>query len=232
SEQVRRLVSDWKLDDPNPEAYTVALESMSASAPLPSPAAPDMAAEPMRVIEMLIELDAESPHAAAAVDGVLSAGEAGRLLDLLEAAGPEQRAANAVWRLLVDPDRLGGWIRSGRADLAALDRLMTRAPAAAIAGPLLDALAAEEHRETRLALLRRAGALGQAIAGEASARLADERWYVRRNMLQLLREAGVAPTGGALPHTRDAHPLVRAEAMRLALQLPEERERALAAALR
>jgi hypothetical protein len=230
-EQVGALVGDWQLADPNPAAYTAALEAMATSAQPPPADAPDMAAEPLRLIEMLLELDAESPHAAAAVDGALTGGEAGRLLDLLEPAGAG-RAANALWRLLVDADRLGTWIRSGRADLAALDRLMSRAPAEAIAGPLLDALAAEEHRDTRLALLRRAGALGDAVVGEASARLKDERWYVRRNMVQLLRETGVPPAGGALALARDEHPLVRREAMLLALMLPEERERALALGLR
>lgn len=230
-EQVRALVGDWQLADPNPAAYTAALEAMATSPARRAGDAPDMAAEPLRVVEMLLELDAESPHAAAAVDGALARGEAGRLLDVLEAAdaGP---AATALWRLLVDADRLGEWIRSGRADLAALDRLMARAPAAAIAGPLLDALAAEEHRDTRLALLRRAGALGSAVVGEASARLKDDRWFVRRNMVQLLREAGVAPTGGALALAHDEHPLVRREAMLLALALPAERERALALGLR
>lgn len=231
-EQVRALVGDWHLQDPNPEAYTAALESMARSTAAPPADAPDMGAEPIRLLEMLIELDAESPHTDALVDGALDSGAAGRLLDLLEAAGPDQDSVNTLWRVLVEPERLGRWIRSGHADLAALDRLMTRAPPAAIAGPLLDALAAEEQRETRLGLLRRAGALGQAVAGEANARLADERWYVRRNMLQLLREAALAPAGGALPFARDEHPLVRAEAMRLALLLPEERERALALGLR
>jgi hypothetical protein len=51
-------------------------------------------------------------------------------------------------------------------------------------------------------------------------------------MLQLLREAGTALADGALPYVRDDHPIVRREALLLALSLPAEREQALALGLR
>jgi hypothetical protein len=231
-DQVQALVDDWRLADPNPEAYTTALQAMAGSSSATRPGASDLRPEPLRIVEMALELDLQTVHVEEAVDDVLANGGAGALLDVLEAAPSNDGLAGWIWRLLVDPARLGEWIRSGRADLEALDRLMGRAAAGTLAGPLLDALAQEERRERRLALIERAIALGPDIAREATERLRDPRWYVRRNMLHLLRQVGIAPDGGALEHVRDEHALVRREALQLALELTAERERALAFALR
>jgi hypothetical protein len=231
-EQVQALVDDWRLADPNPEAYTSALQAMAGSTAWTEAEASDMRPEPLRLVEMALELELQAPNVEQAVDDVLAGGGAGALLDVLEAAPSSDGVAGRIWRLLVDPSRLGEWIRSGRVDLEALDRLMVRAPAGAVAAPLLDALAQEEDREKRLALLQRAIGLGSEIGREATERLRDARWYVRRNMLHLLRQVGIAPVGGALEHVQDEHALVRREALQLALELTAERERALAFALR
>ncbi len=57
---------------------------------------------------------------------------------------------------------------------------------------LLDVLAGAEDRALRLLLLEALGRLGPVIARGAEARLSDPRWYVVRNMLQLLRRVGDA----------------------------------------
>jgi hypothetical protein len=232
-EQVSALVADWSLPDPNPEAYTHALQAMATSTTRrPSPDTSDMRSEPLRIVEMALELEVDSPHVENAVNDVVASGGMGALLDVLDGAPSSDGLSGRIWRLLVDPVRLGDWIRSRPADLGALDRLLPRAAAGTVAGPLLDALGGEDDREKRLSLLRRAAGLGPDIAGEASRRLADERWFVRRNMLHLMRQARAVPVGGALEHVQDPHPLVRREALRLALDVPAERERALALALR
>jgi hypothetical protein len=64
------------------------------------------------------------------------------------------------------------------------------------------------------------------------ARLDDERWYVRRNMLLLLERRQRLPAGFSVtPWTRHPDERVRYEAIRLQLTIPAEKEAALAAAL-
>jgi hypothetical protein len=57
-------------------------------------------------------------------------------------------------------------------------------------GHLLDVLARTENRRTRYRLLDLLVRLGPAVARDAEMRLGDERWYVVRNMLLLLRRVG------------------------------------------
>jgi hypothetical protein len=55
---------------------------------------------------------------------------------------------------------------------------------------LLDVLARTENRRMRFRLLDLLGKVGHAVARDATALLADGRWYVVRNMLLLLRRVG------------------------------------------
>ena len=64
------------------------------------------------------------------------------------------------------------------------------------------------------------------------ARLADERWYVQRNMLMLLaRSRHVPATFSATPWTKHPDARVRSEALRLQLTLPHERDAGILASL-
>jgi hypothetical protein len=58
--------------------------------------------------------------------------------------------------------------------------------------PLFEALENSEDPSVRKFLLQILGSLGRDIIGGAVARLRDERWYVVRNMIYLIREAGGA----------------------------------------
>jgi len=71
-EQVQRLLRDWTLADPNPEAYGAALQRMSRAAPLfvSSPEG-DSPAEPERVVAMALEVETVGPRARAAVDRLI-----------------------------------------------------------------------------------------------------------------------------------------------------------------
>ncbi|MEY2668893.1 MAG: hypothetical protein RJA59_1531, partial [Pseudomonadota bacterium] len=57
---------------------------------------------------------------------------------------------------------------------------------------LLDVLARTENRRTRFRLLDLLAKLGPVVARDAAALLSDDRWYVVRNMLLLLRRVGDA----------------------------------------
>ena len=64
------------------------------------------------------------------------------------------------------------------------------------------------------------------------ARLEDDRWYVKRNLLVLLDRHGCVPAGfSASPWTSDPDSRVRLEAIRVQLRLPDEYELAILTAL-
>jgi hypothetical protein len=85
---------------------------------------------------------------------------------------------------------------------------------------------------TRRRLLDRLVEAPVDIAALVQERLADERWYVQRNMLVLLQRSRGLPAGFS-PRTWAMHPdgRVRLEAVRLWLRMPGERAAALECAL-
>jgi len=82
-------------------------------------------------------------------------------------------------------------------------------------GPLLDALAEEKEASVRRFFLQLLASLGRDVLPEALRRLQDERWYVVRNMLYLLRACGGAEHVKKLrPFLRHKDRRVRYEALR------------------
>jgi hypothetical protein len=118
-------------------------------------------------------------------------------------------------------------------DFATLDRLLTRLRPPALE-TLLDALAASESRTTRRGLLDRLARAPAELGSIVAARLAvSAPWYVVRNLLVVLDALPVLPPGfSAAPFAAHADARVRREALKLALKVPAERERALAGAMR
>lgn len=98
---------------------------------------------------------------------------------------------------------------------------------------LLSALAEIKGREGRRRVLDRLVAIEPTPVDGILRRLDDARWYVRRNMLTLLRELSSTPDGfSALSHLGDPDERVREEAFLLALDEPTEREEAIREGLR
>ncbi len=78
------------------------------------------------------------------------------------------------------------WGREGRDAVFKLTRLLKND----LINPLLDALEKEERSAQRKFYLSILGQLGKDVLLAASLRLKDNRWYVVRNMIYLIREAG------------------------------------------
>jgi hypothetical protein len=78
------------------------------------------------------------------------------------------------------------WGRLKRDDTLKLARVMKNY----VTVPLIDILCSEENSATRKFLIIIIGRLGKDALEEAVKRLDDERWYVVRNMIYLLRESG------------------------------------------
>ena len=224
-DQVRSLLTGWDLDDPNPEGYGAALQRMSQSAPVLSSAMDRMhAAEPERLVQMSLEVNAVGPHVYRACADLVDTGRLTRLIDLLEQA-PDTTAAEELWNRAVSPDTVRWLLQQEPVDFTTLDRVLPRLGEHA-AEPLLDALAASEVRATRRAIIERLVRLGPVLGPSITARLGDERWYVKRNLLTLLDQLPEPPAGfSPLQWLGDSDPRVRLEALKLGIKSPLERDR-------
>ena len=231
-EQVRDLLTGWSLTDPNPEAYGQALQRMSqASTRVGDTIAWRHAPEPERLIQMSLEVGAVGPGVYRACRAMVDRGRLGVLIDLLESAPEGTPTVEEVWRRTVSPETLQWLLTAEHVDFATVDRVLPRLGALA-ADPLLEALASAEERATRRALLDRLRRLGPTLGPAITARLADERWYVLRNLLTLLEELPELPIGfSVLPWLSHADPRVRLEALKIGVKSPQERERMITQAL-
>lgn len=225
-EQVGRLLEDWRLEDPNPEAYGRVLEHLATSHADTSRSASLAAAEPepVRLIQMSLEAGAAGPLADRAIDQAIHAGQLSALLELI-ASPPEggRAGADMIFARLTRPENLKGLFANDRVDLTGLNQLL---PRLSIEGyePLLDALGLSPNRIVRRRLLDLLGRTPVDISALVIARLNDERWYVQRNMLMLLaRSRHLQPDFSVVPWTHHPDTRVRVEAIRLQLLLPHER---------
>jgi len=237
-EQVRDLLKDWTLDDPNPTEYGTALDRMTAAAP--SAASPRSSviqrAEPLRLVQIAVETGALGGVAWRAVERLLAERQIGQLVDMLAATAdgppPARVDITPLWSRVTSPDIVGQLASSEPPDFTTIDRVLPRLTSGAFER-LLDVLAASESRATRRGLLDRLARAPQELGPVIAERLSsDIPWYVARNLLIVLDGLSQLPDGFSttvfVGHT-DVR--VRREAVKLALKIPAERELALLGAL-
>lgn len=231
-EHVRKLVTGWNLDDPNPNAYTDILEGMSRERPERASPKSDNEAEPERLVQMAVEIDALGETVITAVENLVNRGKMNVVLDILEKAPRRNEATMALLDYLVSPARLVALLADESAiDFDLVDRVSRRLGSLA-AEPLLDAYAAAEQRAVRRKLHDRVSVIGPGIGEQVVARLSGTPWYVQRNMLTLLASMPTWPEGfSPEAWARHEDPRVRREAYRLLFRLPDKRSSALTAAL-
>ena len=131
---VTRLVSEWTLADPNPEAYRAVLEEASRTAATgPNAAASSRAldCEPDRIVKIALEIGAVGNTVWRAVDRLEREGRAGYVLDLL-ADAPDRAAATEIVRHLAEGGSLKRLITAERVDFATAERIIERAGAIAV----------------------------------------------------------------------------------------------------
>lgn len=239
-EQVRDLIRDWTLDDPNPAEYATALHRMtSATAPASTPRSTTVQrAEPLRLVQIAVETGALGGVAWRAVERLLAERQIGQLVDMLAATSDASRPPpvsidiTPLWSRVTSPDIVGQLASSEPPDFTTIDRVLPRLSSGAFER-LLDVLAASDSRATRRGLLDRLARapreLGPVIAERLSA---DVPWYVARNLLIVLDGLPQLPEGfSTTMFVGHADVRVRREAVKLALKIPAERELALLGAL-
>jgi hypothetical protein len=231
-EQVQSLLREWELADPNPDDYRRMLEYL-ATAPAGTGAASSVADDlnALRLVQMSLEVDTAGPVADRAIEVCLKEGKAQPLVALLEQAPAGNGvAAERLRARLTQPLTIGAIASREPLDEASLDYLM---PSISIEGfgTLLDVLVSSRSRVTRRKLLDRLVNAPIDVVPLVASRLEGSEWYVQRNMLLLLGRVGRVPAGFPLARwTTHDDPRLRAEALRLQMSLPGQREVALKSA--
>ncbi|MGH7500060.1 MAG: hypothetical protein ACREL3_14570 [Gemmatimonadales bacterium] len=222
---VNRLLEDWRLEDPNPEMYTAALDSMAVTATSEGNRAEEC--DPLVILQAAIEADVTGPRTELATKQALAAGRLDGLIEILEEA-PDQRRAEAIWRQIATPERLRDELARGALTSPTTAAMIKRLGAQAV-DPLLDLLATADDRATRAATLRLLSGLGAPATERAIALLPDAPWYVQRNLFVLLSRLGSWPPElPTPPYLAHADARVRREAIKLMLESPDRREVGLA----
>src|SRR5712664_2408251 len=230
-EQVRDLLEGWTLEDPNPDAYGLALHRMAAASPVRSTQLGQQAAEPLRIVQTALETGALGFGAWRAIERLVAERHVGDLVELL--ASPALGAdIGPLWTRVTSPDVVRQLASTEPPDFTTLDRVLPRLAVDAF-GPLLDVLGESESRTTRRGLLDRLTRAPRELGPVIATRLGREiPWYVTRNLLLILDGLPALPDGfraAAFIAHEDAR--VRREALKVSLKVPAEREAALLGAL-
>jgi hypothetical protein len=223
---MRRLVDEWSLDDPNPEGYRRALESMSslrsAAEPVDTHAIP-IECEPERMIQIAIEVDAMGPQVFAAMSDLFKQGRADLLLNLVEGA-PAAGAAAPIWDFLLEEGVVESLLARERIDFPLISRFARRIGPAS-AGSLLDAAIGYEDPKLRIQVYDLVQSLGDTVGKAAAGRIPTAAATVQRELLALLGRLGALPPDfSPADYLINADPLVRREAVKLLLRNPDSRE--------
>jgi len=235
-EQVGQLLSGLMLEDPNPDAYGRTLQYLATLAPSrpdrEDDSRADNEADPLRIVQMSLEVGVSGPLVERALDRAIDAGNFRSLCWLLSSLPRESgEVADALRKKLTAPSTIATLVAREPLDVESLDAML---PAISIDGyeVLLDALMTSKNRATRRRLLDLLPLTDLDVAPLIVAKLEDERWYVQRNLLLLLERLRRVPPGfSATRWTRHPDARVRFQALALQLTRPEERESALRAAL-
>ena len=232
-EQVRDLISDWKLTDPNPDAYTRALQSMATAPTSAAQPVSRMLPEPLRIVQMALEVQATGVPFWRAVRQLELSHETAEIVHLLAKVPKDNQVARRLWEHLASARNVAALLKLPVVDFAVVNALLDEMEPTAATDLLLQTLTESELRGTRMGAYRRLVSMGDAVVPSILQMLQDERWYVQRNMLAMLNELHHLPTTfSPSEFARHADARVRREAVAMWLRIPTELDRAIIAALK
>lgn len=233
-ENVEALIEGWDLKDPNPDAYTLVLDSMARSAPLfqLSDSGNDDITGAERLLQTALEVDVDGPLVRKALSEVVARAGPAEVLAWIEPLPPGHQLAQTIHAELTSPTRFRELMAAGKLHGDVLKQLMEEMGGAAIP-PLLDVLADSDDRRVRRTVFDALAGVGPEVGAQAVDRLKDPRWFVQRNMLALLARLSDLPEGfDPAPYLAHEDERVRREAFPLGLRHPDLRDRMLAAAFK
>jgi hypothetical protein len=244
-EAVSRLVGQWSLDDPNPEAYRAVLEHASRSGASNGPAAPNVSGgdapavvcEPERIVEMALELGAMGPALWRAVERLTRDGGAARLIELLDGA-PDQATVAAILQRIGADGTIHRLLKGDRIDFGVVERLV-RLVGVSILPLLLEAAEETTDAKTRERLYDFVANAGTKAISATARRLAEAtqgggRATVQRELIVVLgrlltSETPLPPEIDLRRFLRSEDSSVRREAVKLLLRSAKRDEAMLAA---
>jgi hypothetical protein len=220
-DQVRRLISSWELDDPNPDDYTTALDSISRHTT--SRDTDDSGdADPERMLQLALEVSTIGPHTERIFARLLDRPDVTPLLEMLD-AGPEGTARDTFLARVVTPQRLIDTLHSNQPNTRLAERLALRLRDVAV-DPIINLLEDEEERLHGWAcdmLVRLAEVSGNRVVE----RLMDAPVHAKRQMLHVIDRLGEWPAGfSPEPFTASPDAGVRREAVKLMLRRDDMRD--------
>ncbi len=231
-EQVRDLISDWKLSDPNPDAYTRALQSMATATASGGEQKSRLLPEPLRIVQMGLEVGSVGVPFWRAVRQLELNNQTAEVVQALQSLPQDNVAVRELWQHLASERNLTALLRQPVVDFTVVNALLDRIDSATATEILLQTLTESELRGTRMGAYRRLVSMGDAAVPSILQLLQDERWYVQRNMLAMLNEMQYLPSFSPSDLARHADARVRREAIAMWLRIPTELDRAIIAALK
>jgi hypothetical protein len=128
-ENVERLVSEWDLEDPNPEAYSSALQHMvrhTRGPVLPSPAGSVDDLDPEQLVRIGLEVGEIGPRVRVGAERLLADGRTRVLTKLLDGAQRAGIPTKAIWAWIATPELLARELASQPVDFAVVDSLVAQ----------------------------------------------------------------------------------------------------------
>ena len=223
-DNVRMLVGQWTLDDPNPEAYRSVLEGMSKARPtLDISSIAAFPVEEERLVQMALEIGVAGESTWRAVETIVAQGRLDALLTTLE-RGPRPRVAEQLWDRLATPERIRTLIDEPQPDWLSLERLVVRVGLGA-ANALADALEGSEEPRRQAQIINLLTRLGDDVGGIIARRVVQSTPVVQGQLLVLLgRLRTLPPEFNPMEWSRNRTPAVRREAIKMLCRRPETRE--------
>ena len=233
-ESVDELLDGWDQEDPNPEGYVRILDELSRASPYLQPARAAMESETaaLSVIQMAIEVDSYGEMVDRALDDILAEGGLAQVAPLVKGADPNQVARKIRLRI-GSPAQIDALTDFEQVSPKSMELLVELVGPEKAVTPLLRLISESQSRALRRTVFDQLVKLGPYIGRSVRPFLEDPRWYVVRNMLELVAALAERPRGfTALRYVSHPDPRVRRAALPLALTESESQARALTLALR
>ncbi|MEZ4416101.1 MAG: hypothetical protein R3E10_10100 [Gemmatimonadota bacterium] len=231
-DSVDELLGEWLPDGTSPQGYVRILDEFSRTAPLDrSTRGRTLKRSASSLIQMAIEVDGYGEMVEQAVDELLLKGSLEQVAPLVEGE-LKTTAARRIRARLASPKQIDALEQVEHISEEALERLVDLVGAEASAAPLLRLLSETSSRALRRTVFDRLTHMSAAVGRAITPFLEDPRWYVVRNMLELVAALPERPqTLSMLRYVSHEDLRVRRAALPLALQEPGARARALSLAL-
>ena len=223
-ENVRTLVGQWTLEDPNPGAYRDVLEGMAKSKPsVVTVLSVTYPVEEERMLQIALEIGVSGESTWRALEAMVGRRRLSAVVALLDRA-PRPHVAEQAWERLATTKRLREFLDHPEPDWPPLDRIVARLGLGA-ADVLLDQLDSgiETRRQSHIVTLL--SKLGDDVGAAAARRLPQATPDIQALLLGLIGRLKALPAGFAADEwTRHRSPTVRREAIKLLLKEPSRRE--------